>query len=223
MKLRNGKTISFSNHKIHNPMIHNPNENAIQIQKTIRQFLCKIKYNSIQQSIHILQKYIPHFIQRPQHPQPLQIQPQLLSKQIQIHCKDCDSSSCGCSSDEYEEGGSSSDVEDDDNFIIDQYGKCRNKGKGIQNGVVRSKRRNKGLLTSMRYQDPDYQKIFFDKTETTFLSEFDDSDDFSIETEEEEKENNHCEYSDHNLGNFIVDDSIDDLSQSMSSDEFIDH
>lgn len=224
MKLRNGKTIN-NTHK------SNKNAHAIQIQKIIRQFLSKIKYNSIKHSIHILQKYVPHFVQS-QSQSKSKSQPQFPPKKVQIHsfssCTENDEctstedssgedSSGEDNSGEDNSGEDNSGEEDDDNFIIGQYGKCRNKGKGIQNGVIRSKRRNKGKLISKRYQDPDYQKIFFDKTDLIDGLNLDDYDELSIETDGDEESNEN----DSILNDFIEDDFNQLQWSSSSSDEFI--
>ena len=66
------------------------------------------------------------------------------------------------------------DYSDEINEIISQYNTVKDMGRSIKNGVIRSKRKNKGKNPD-RYIDPNFKEIFMeDNTVEDFLGSSDD-------------------------------------------------
>jgi hypothetical protein len=125
---------------------------------------------------------------------------------------------------DFDSTDSSSDIdENDEKEIIHQYQKYKNGGKEFKNGVVRSKRINKGKMSTCRYQDPDFEKIFFNETKNNATDndngndgndgnedsdeESDESYNYSIKTLTQQSQDSHL--SQDNLSDFIVNDLSD--------------
>ena len=146
------------------------------VQSLIRRYISLLKYGDSLKAIRLLKKNAPHLYK---------YKPKTKKKK---KSKDTEEETIN-----------------DLSEIVSQYSKMKDLGRNSQNGVIRSKRKNKGINPN-RYMDPDFKKIFMEEnTIEDFLgSDSDDIDsDSSIEDdiiysceEDGEWNINECYYSD---------------------------
>ncbi len=157
--------------------------NVILVQSIARRYITKSRYKNSINAIKLLKKTAPHLYKYNPKTKKKSKKPTRNEDEINVN---------------------------DLSEILAQYSEVKNLGRKSQNGVIRSKRQNKGKNPN-RYIDPNFKKIFMeDNTIEDFLGSDSDDED-SDDSREEDIIYSEEEDGDWNLDEYYYSESEEDF------------